>query len=439
VRILFCSDNFPPETNAPASRTFEHAREWVRSGHAVEVLTCAPNFPEGRVHAGHANGWRRRTVESGIDVLRVKTFIAPNRGFGLRTLDYLSYLPAALLHGARVERPDIVVATSPQIFAALAGWALAKLHRVPFVFELRDLWPASIRAVGALQANLPLRLLERLELFLYREAAAIVAVSPAFRNDLTRRGIDPLKIHVVTNGVDLSHYSPRPRDPEWAARYGLAGRFVVGYCGTLGLAHGLENVLAAAERLHHREELRFLFAGTGAARERLQSEAQRRRLSNVVFLDPVPKHDMPRLWSLLDVALVHLRATELFETVLPSKIFEAFGMGLPVLYAGPRGEATALIEREGAGVCVRPEDPGGLAAAAEQLLSDSEQTRRCARAARAAAPAYDRRALALRMQALLEAVVEQGSVPPDLLVPMPRRSREEEALPRRQRRRMRAG
>ncbi|MEL6429456.1 MAG: glycosyltransferase family 4 protein, partial [Planctomycetota bacterium] len=269
MRILFLTDNFPPETNAPASRTHEHAKRWAAAGHDVTVITCAPNFPRGRVFDGYAN--RVRTVETvdRIRVVRVKTFIARNSGFFLRTLDYLSFMVAGFVAALFERRPDVIVATSPQFFCAAAGWLTSVFKRRPFVFELRDIWPASIAAVGASSRTPILRALERLELFLYRRATSIVAVTHSFRDELVERGVPREKIHVVTNGVDLSRYAPLSRDTALGAELGLEGRFVVGYVGTHGMAHALMSALDAAARLDGRGNVHFLFVGDGAEREAL--------------------------------------------------------------------------------------------------------------------------------------------------------------------------
>jgi glycosyltransferase involved in cell wall biosynthesis len=401
VHILFLTDNFPPETNAPASRTFEHASAWVRAGHTVTVVTCAPNFPRGEVHAGYRNRWRSREVVDGIEVVRVWTYIAENKGFARRALDHVSFGVNGALAGLFARRPDVVVATSPQFFTAVGGWTVGALRRIPFVFELRDLWPASIAAVGALEPGVVLGSLERLERFLYRRATAVIAVSDAFRRDLVARGVEAEKVHVVTNGVDLSSYAPRPRDEDRAAALGLAGRFVVGYLGTHGMAHALENVLDAADLLRGDDRIRFLFVGDGAAKADLIREAQRRALRNVVFAPPVAKDAMPALWSVCDAALVHLKDAPVFETVIPSKIFEAFGMGVPVLFAGRAGEGSEIVRRAAAGTCVAAEDPVALAIAVRALASNPDQCARYAANAHGAAPQYDREVLARRLLDIL--------------------------------------
>ena len=390
MHILFLSDNFPPETNAPATRGIEHAREWVKLGHRVTVVTCAPNFPEGKLYAGYSNRWCQRETLDGIEVVRVKTYIAPNKGFGLRVLDYLSFMVSGALAALVQDRPDVVLATSPQFFAAVAGWGVAALRGVPFVFELRDLWPESIKAVGAMRQSLAIRALERLELFLYRRSSAVVAVTASFRDNLAKRGIDPDKVAVVRNGVDLSRYAPRPRDRALAEHYGVAGKFVVGYLGTHGMAHALQRVLEAAELLRERDDVHFLFVGAGAARDALLAEAQSKQLPNVSFHAGVPKDQMPGVWSLCDAGLVHLKRDELFATVIPSKIFECFGMGVPVLYCGPEGEAAQLVRSADAGLTLPPEDPPALARAVVELADDRLRRARMASNAQRAAPLNDR-------------------------------------------------
>lgn len=412
MHVLFLSDNFAPETNAPSTRLLEHARAWVRAGHRVTVVTCAPNFPQGIVHAGYANRWRSHETIDGIDVLRVWTYVAPNTGRVRRTLDYLSFCASGALGALEVERPDVVVATSPQFFAALGGWLVSALRGLPFVFELRDLWPASIAAVGALRRGFALRAIEKLELFLYARADAIVAVTQSFREDLVARGVDAEKVHVVTNGVDLSAYAPTPRDPRLAREFEVGDDFVVGYLGTHGLAHGLENVLDAAERTRGEHDVRWLFVGDGAAKPALVERARARGLERVRFEAPRPKTQMRATWSTCDAALVHLKDEPVFATVIPSKIFEAMGMGLPVILVAPQGEAAEIVRRTGCGLVVPPADPQALARAVLRLRDDVALRSELARKSRAAAPLYDREALAHAMLAVLERAARRGAASP---------------------------
>jgi glycosyltransferase involved in cell wall biosynthesis len=405
MKILFLTENFPPETNAAATRVSERALYWVKAGHQVTVLTCAPNFPQGRLFDGWENRWHQVEDMDGMRVVRVKTYISANEGFAKRTLDFLSFMVTAFAAGLFETRPDVVVSTSPQFFAAVGGWALAAVRRVPFVFELGDLWPRSITAVGAMKDSPVIRALEALELFLYRRSAAVVALTHAFKDDLTRRGIAPDKISVVINGVDLPRYAPRPRDAELAAAWGLDGKFVVGYVGTHGMAHGLVNVLEAAELTRSDGRLRFLFVGAGAERQMLMEEAARRGLTNVVFGPSQPKEMMPRVWSLCDAALVHLKDSPAFAEVIPSKIFEAMGMGLPILLVAPEGEASRIVLGDGAGPWVPAARPELLAEAALALANDETRRQAWAAASLAAAPLHSRQRQAEEMMAVLHRVV----------------------------------
>ena len=401
MRILFLSDNFPPEGNAPATRLYEHAVRWIEDGHHVTVVTCAPNFPEGRLFPGYRNRWRAVEDIDGIRVVRVRTYITANEGFLKRTLDYMSFMLMGFFFGLFESRPDVVVATSPQFFCAISGWLLSIAKRRPFVFELRDLWPASIVAVGAMGKNRMIRWLERLELCLYGAAAAIVSVTESFKRDLVDRGVDPAKIHVVINGVDLRRYAPRERDRELASEFGLEGKFVAGYMGTHGMAHALSKVLEAAELLQASEDIAFFFAGSGAERAKVEKIVSERGLSNVKLIPRQPKERMAALWSLCDLSIVPLRNTPVFATVIPSKIFESMGMGVPILMSLPDGEATHIIRQCGAGICVPPEDPIAMAAAIRQLADDPVGMQQMRERAYAASPHYSRDRLAREMLGVL--------------------------------------
>ena len=405
MNVLFISDNFPPESNAPASRLHEHARHWVRAGHRVTVLTGAPNFPEGKVYPGYQNRWHQTESVDGIRVVRVKTYMAANEGFFGRTLDYLSFMGMSVAAGAFERRPDVLVATSPQFFAAIGGAGLGVLRRVPFVLEVRDLWPASIVAVGAMRDGPIIDALHRLELALYRQAAAVIVVTESFRADIVARGIAREKIHVVPNGADSSWCAPRPRDQSFTDEHELDGKFVVGYFGTHGMAHGLERVLDAAELLSDEPAVAFIFAGAGAERAQLEASVARRRLGNVRLVPRQPKQRMPVLWSACDVALIPLRADPVFAGVIPSKLFEAMAHGVPSVISVPEGEATALVRETGAGVVVPPEDPAALAAAIRELSRSPERLGELGARALAAAPRFSRQQQAERMLAVLERVV----------------------------------
>ncbi|MFY0610414.1 MAG: glycosyltransferase family 4 protein [Hyphomicrobiaceae bacterium] len=412
MHILFLTDNFPPEVNAPASRTFEHCREWVRLGHKVTVITCAPNFPAGKVYEGYRNRWRSREIIDGIDVIRVWTYITANENFLKRTLDYASFMASSIPAAIGVKNVDIIVATSPQLFTPCAAWVVSLFKNRPYIFELRDLWPESIRAVGAMKNSRVLDALESLELFLYRRAARIISVTHSFKENLISRGIASEKIDVVTNGVDLSRFQPMPRDETLARKLGLEDKFVVGYIGTHGMAHALQTLLRAAERLKTQRaahNVRFLFLGNGAEKATLEAWAKEHNLDNVLFVDSVPRNEVVHYWSLVDVSVIHLKHTPLFETVIPSKMFECMALGIPILH-GVVGESARLIESESAGICFEPENDLELSHLILELVETPDQLDVLAKNGRAAAVRYDRAALATDMLQSLEGVAALETV-----------------------------
>jgi colanic acid biosynthesis glycosyl transferase WcaI len=405
LHILFLTDNFPPETNAPATRTFEHTRRWVAAGHRVTVLANAPNFPTGKIFPGYRNSLWQEEVMSGIRVVRVWTYITANEGFVKRSLDYLSFAISAVIAGLFLPRPDVIIATSPQIFTALGGCILAWSKRRPFVFELRDLWPDSIVAVKAMKEGMLIRLLRRLEYFLYRRAAKIISVTHSFKHVLTKKGIGAERIAVVRNGVDLGGFMPGPKPQELVQKLGVEGKFVAMYVGTIGMAHGLGSLLAAAEQLQHRTDIVFILVGTGAEKKQLEEEARRLKLQNVLFVGSVSRDEVKKFWLLCDAALVLLRDTPLFRHVIPSKIFEAMGSGRPIIL-GVRGESEEIVSKAGAGVLVEPEDGHALAQSIIRLADNTEECHRMGHAGRRFVEReFDRDRLAMDMLHTIQSVV----------------------------------
>lgn len=414
MHILFLTDNFPPEVNAPASRTFEHCREWVRAGHRVTVITCAPNFPKGEVYEGYRNRlWQTEDMD-GIRVIRVWSYITANEGFTKRILDYVSYMVSAVLASPFVRKPHVVVGTSPQFFTACAAWAVSGMKGIPFVFELRDIWPESVKAVGAMKDSVMIRFLERIEMGLYRSAAGIVSVTESFKRVLARRGVDQDKIAVITNGVDMTRFHPMAKDAELVSRYNLEGKFVAGYIGTHGLAHALGTILDAGELLRRHDGgdvFRLILLGHGARKQALMEKAADMALDNVIFLDSVPKDEVPRYWSLLDASIIHLKKTELFTSVIPSKLFECMAMGIPVLH-GVAGESAEIVEHEKCGIVFEPENASDLCEKLMILKRDSTLYRDLRQGGLAAAARYDRSELARKMLTVLEGVVQASKNSP---------------------------
>lgn len=380
VKILYVSQYFPPEMGAPAARAAELSRHWARMGHDVTVLTGFPNHPTGVV----PEVWRSRlrhlryteTVE-GVRVVRTWLWPLPNRKAHERIRNYASFCVSAAVSGLALPKPDVVIATSPQLLCALAGWWLAFWKRVPFVFEVRDLWPESLAAVGAASAGTLLHsTLGAIAGFLYRHADRIVVVSPAFQGHLVQHWNVPAeKISVVENGVETDLFRRDPAAAEVRKQLQLEDRFLICYIGTMGNAHGLETLIAAAEALRTtRPNAMFLLIGEGAEKDRIVELAAARGLANIQFLGQQPREQIPAYVSAADLCLVMLKKTELFKTVIPTKLLEYMACERPVVVAVD-GQARQIVEEAGAGVFVEPENSGALVQAIHELADDPARRR----------------------------------------------------------------
>jgi glycosyltransferase involved in cell wall biosynthesis len=375
VKILYVSQYFPPEMGAPAARASELAHHWARMGHQITVLTGFPNHPTGVVPAE----WRERlrglhyaeTID-GVRVVRTWLWPLPNRKAHERIRNYASFCVSAAVSGSALPKPDVVIATSPQLLCALAGWWIAFWKRVPFVFEVRDLWPESLAAVGVgLEGTLLHRTLGAIAGFLYRRADRIVVVSPAFKDHLIRCWKVPAaKISVVENGVEVDLFHLDPAAVEVRKRLNLEDRFLICYIGTMGNAHGLETLLDAANDLQTAlPEAMFLLIGEGAEKDRIVELAAARRLSNVQFLGQQPRERIPAYVSAADICIVILRKAELFKTVIPTKMLEYMACERPVIIAVD-GQAREIVEQANAGIFVEPENSKALVQAILEMAAN---------------------------------------------------------------------
>lgn len=382
MRIVWLCHYFAPEPGAPQARLLELSRVFRDEGHDVAAVTCFPNHPNGVLADADRGVWARRDEIDGIPVFRCRSYVAPNRGFLKKTLGHLSFMVTGwfgLSRAAREAWPDIVIVSSPTFFAVLTAWAWCARRRVPFVFEVRDLWPAVFVELGVLRNRFAIEWLEALELFLYRKAAAVVTVTRSFRDAITARGIPEEKVAVVTNGVDEERFRPATAPVE--RRPELAGRFVVLYLGAHGISHALTRILDAAERLADLPDVLFAFVGDGAEKTALRAEAESRGLTNVLFHDSVPKDDVVRWYHECDVGLVPLRDVPIFHTFIPSKMFELLAAGVPIV-ASVAGEARTLLTDSGGAIVVEPEDSAAIAAAIRVLHAEPDLRARLAASGR---------------------------------------------------------
>ena len=376
MKILYISQYFSPEMGAPAARAAELSRHWARMGHEVTVLTGFPNHPTGVVPPEWRSRFQHLRYSEKVDGVRVeRTWLwpLPNRKAHERIRNYASFCVSAALSGLALPRPDVIIATSPQLLCALSGWWLARWKHVPFIFEVRDLWPESLAAVGAGGEGTLLHSgLGAIADFLYRSAERIVVVTPAFKEHLiAHRHVPARKISVVENGVETDAFRPdSAAADEVRKRLSLDGRLVVCYIGTIGMAHGLESLIGAAEELQTTlPDATFLVIGEGAEKQNILDLAASRGLANIRFLDQQPHESIPAFVSAADLCLVLLKRTDLFKTVIPTKLLEYMSCARPVIVAVD-GQSRQLVEDARAGMFAEPEDSHALTKAICDLARD---------------------------------------------------------------------
>lgn len=395
MNIAFYSHYFTPEIGAPSARIYDMAHQWMKSGHQVEVVTCFPNHPVGQLYPGYQSGLYRHEKLDGIEVHRHWTYITSNKGFVKKTLGHISYLPSSLLFSNRkVKEADVAIGTSPTFFAAIAAERLARQRKIPFIMEVRDLWPALFVELGVLRNPRLIGWLERLELSLYRRATKVVVVTEAFRQNLIARHVPPEKVFTIPNGADVEFW--QPSEPQRALRQqlGLKDSFVVLYIGAHGISQELGSILKSARQLKGHQQIQFVFVGEGAKKEELVQQAQQLGLGNVRFLDSVARQAVKDFYALADVCLVPLRKIPLFKAFIPSKIFEIMAMARPII-GSMTGEAADILRKSGGAKVVEPEDHEAIAEAILNLYQDRDKAREMGQRGRDfVAHNYSRKALA---------------------------------------------
>jgi glycosyltransferase involved in cell wall biosynthesis len=395
---------FPPEIGAPQARLSEMGRSWVESGARVTVVTGFPNHPTGVIPEEYRGEWIRTEEMHGMRVIRCPLYATPSRGTLKKSLGHLSFMASGPLVGAfRMDRPDVVLASSPTFFSAMGAWTLARaIKHTRFVFEVRDLWPGIFVELGVLENRLAIAALEAIEMALYRSADRVVTVTEGFSDNIAERGIPRGKIETITNGVDLEVYVPGPRENAVRGELGLGDRFVALYIGAHGISHALHRVVDAATILRDRSDVVFLLVGEGAEKAKVEALKEERDLENLILLPGQPRERVADFYRAADACLVPLRDVPLFTTFIPSKMFEIMGCARPIV-GSVAGEARRILERSGAAVCVDPEDAEGIAASVTRLAGEREAAEAMGRRGREfAAEHYDRRKLARRYLGLLE-------------------------------------
>ncbi len=408
IQILFITPYYPPEKGAPQIRISETAQRLVQRGYHVTILTTVPNYPTGLVAREYRGHLVQEEMIKGVRVVRVWSYISPNKGFFRRILAQFAFAwLAPMLGWKRIGHPDVIIVESPPLFDAFAGRMLAWLKRCPFIFTVSDVWPESAVQLGILRQRSLIRLAEWLEWSTYRRAARVWAVTEGIRHALIARGLPSEQVFVLTNGVDTKTFRSLPQ-VQARTEFGLNGCFIVLYAGTHGIAQGLTTVLDAAQLLRERSEIHFVLVGDGSEKNDLVASAQQRGLENITFFDPLPHERMPLLLAACDICLVPLRKVPLFAGALPSKMYEAMACARPMIL-GVEGEAHQLVVQEaGAAIAVEPENASALASAILRLYEQPEETARLGERGRALVEArFDRDQLVEKLEAHILALLNK--------------------------------
>lgn len=370
MKIAYYSHYFSPEIGAPSARIHDLSRCWIRDGHNVDVVTCFPNHPEGKIYHEYIRGKYFHEKLDGINVHRNWTYITPNKGFLKKTLGHISFwLSSRLFTSKHLDDVDIVVGTSPTFFAAMAARGLARSRNIPFVMEVRDLWPGIFIDLGIITNRFIINLLEAWELWMYKESQVIITVTESFREDIIRRGIDKKKVYVVPNGADIKFWQLGERSAKLAQKLGVEAKFVALYIGAHGVSQALETILKSAKLLAHNKEIVFLFVGTGSEKGKLVEIAKEEKINNIIFHDPVAKQLVKEFYALADVCFVPLRDVDLFSTFIPSKMFEILAMEKPII-ASLKGEAETILRNSRGAIVTPPEDSRAIVNAILELYEN---------------------------------------------------------------------
>lgn len=378
LKITIITEFFPPEIGAGSTRAYEHSKNWVQLGAEVTVITGFPDYPDGIIPDEYRGHRFLKEKMDGINIIRTYTVPAPNKGFSKRVISFFSFLISSIIQGTwAMGKQDLIISTSPPFFVGIAGYIISRIKRIPFIFEIRDLWPESVVQLGQLKNKIIISLLEKIELILYKKADLIITVTESFVDYIHAKGITREKIKVIKNGVNLDIYYPKIPQSELINKLGLNNKFVVAYIGTIGLSHAIDMVISTAEKLKTTKEIVFLLIGEGAEKDKLVKQAERLKLNNVIFLPKIPREDLSNYYSITDVLLVPLRNLKVFRTVIPSKIFEIMAVQKPIIISVD-GEAREIINKANSGIYSEPENFNMLADKILVLKNNPELRRKLA-------------------------------------------------------------
>lgn len=405
MHILLIHQAFAALDEPGGTRHHEFSRYLVSRGHRITIIASPVSYLTGSA-SGRKNLWVEvQDGGPGIVILRAYTYPALHRSFLHRAISFLSFMFSSFIIGLRVSGVDLIWGTSPPITQGLTAWLLARLKRVPFLFEVRDLWPAFAIAVGVLRQPALVRVSEWLERFLYRHADKIVVNSPGFIDHVSARG--GKRIELIPNGADTAMFDPHDNGNTVRESWGLEKKFIALYAGAHGLSNDLSVLLLAADQLRNDPEIVMVLLGDGKEKASLTTQAKEMQLTNVIFLAPLPKVDIPKALAAADACIAILKPIPLYATVYPNKVFDYMAAGRPVVLA-MEGVIQEVIEGAGAGITVSSGDPGAVANAIRYLATHTQESREMGQRGRLCIETrFNRSLLATRLEGILRQMVNK--------------------------------
>jgi len=406
MHILLIHQAFVAVDEAGGTRHHELAKFLAARGHRVTIIASPVSYLTGKAESEVTRAHVEENISGGgVTILRAYTYAALHKSFVHRVFSFLSFMVSSFTLGLKVREVDLVWGTSPPIFQGVTAWLLARLKRVPFLFEVRDLWPAFAIQVGVLKNRLLIRLSRWLERFLYRRADVLMVNSPGFIKHVQRRGAR--RVVLVPNGADIEMFDPFASGTAFRLEHNLGGRYVVLYAGAHGLSNDLGVLLQAAHLLRDCPQVALVLLGDGKDKPALMNQAQEMGLDNVYFLPPVPKTGMIDALAAADACIAILKPVKLYKTVYPNKVFDYMAAGRPVLLAID-GAIRKVVDAAEGGIFVPPGDAVAMAAAIRRLAEDPERGQQMgANARQYVEENFNRPALAEKLAALLESMKQK--------------------------------
>lgn len=400
MHILLVHQAFVALDEPGGTRHHELARFLVQRGHQVTIIASPVSYLTGKASGERVSEDGTQSGGEGVTILRAYTYSALHRSFLHRMFSFLSFMVSSFVIGMEVKGVDVVWGTSPPIFQGVTAWALARLKRAPFLFEVRDLWPAFAIEAGILRQRFIIKASEWLERFLYRHSDQVIVNSPGFVQHVEARGAH--RVDLIPNGTDTSMFKPSANGVEFRRKYGLENKFVAMYAGAHGMSNDLSVLIRAASLLQNNKKIVIVLVGDGKDKPGLVKKAQGEGLSNLFFLRPFAKNEMPEVLAGADACIAILKPLELYKTVYPNKVFDYMAAGRAVILAID-GVIREVIETAGAGLFVPPGDPEALADTIQRMAENPEMCRTMgARGRQYVEMHYDRSDLAEKLAQLVE-------------------------------------